>query len=135
MNCILIQCNLRHQSVQSLSCVQLLATPWTAARQAFLSITNSWSLLKLRSIKSMMPSNHLILCYPLFLLLQSLPSSGSCPVSQLFTSGGHSVGASPSVSAKESALLSALLVPLAPESKSGWVSLGHTCTTVTAERV
>ena len=56
------------QSVQSLSCVQLCATPWTAACQAFLSITNSLSLLKLMSIKSVMPSNHLILCHPLFLL-------------------------------------------------------------------
>ena len=49
-------------SVQSLSCVQLSATPWTAARQAFQSITNSRSLLKLMSIKPVMPSNHLILC-------------------------------------------------------------------------
>ena len=55
-------------SVQSLSCVQLFATPRTAARQASLSITNSWSLLKLMSIESVMPSNHLILCHPLLLL-------------------------------------------------------------------
>ena len=55
-------------SVQSLSRVQLFATPWTAACQAFLSITNSWSLLKLMSIGSVMPSNHLILCHPLLLL-------------------------------------------------------------------
>ena len=55
-------------SVQSLSCVQLLATPWTAACQASLSITNSWSLLKLMSIESVTPSNHLILCHPLLLL-------------------------------------------------------------------
>ena len=54
-------------SVQSLSHVRLSATPWTAARQTFLSITNSWSLLKLMSIESMMPSNHLILCHPLLL--------------------------------------------------------------------
>ena len=52
-------------SVQSLSNVQLFATPWTAAFQASLSITNSWSLLKLMSIKSVMPSNHLILCHTL----------------------------------------------------------------------
>ena len=51
-------------SVQSLSRVQLFATPWTAAYQASLSITNSQSLLKLMSIKSVMPSNHLILCRP-----------------------------------------------------------------------
>ena len=61
-------------SVQSLSRVQLSATPWIAARQAFLSITNSRSLLKLMSIKSVMPSNHLILCRPL-LLLPPIPPS------------------------------------------------------------
>ena len=53
--------------VQSLSCVQLFATPWTAAHQASLSITISWSLLKLTSIESVMPSNHLILCRLLLL--------------------------------------------------------------------
>ena len=52
-------------SVLSLSHVQLFATPWTTARQASLSITSSWSLLKLMSITSVMPSNHLILCCPL----------------------------------------------------------------------
>ena len=52
-------------SVQLLSCVQLFATPWTAACQASLSITNSWSLLKLMSTESVMPSNHPILCHPL----------------------------------------------------------------------
>ena len=56
--------------VQSLSCVQLFATPWTAAHQASLSITNSQSLLKLMSIKSVMPSNHLILSPPAFNLSQ-----------------------------------------------------------------
>ena len=60
--------------VQSLSRVCFFATPWTAAHQASLSITNSWSLLKLMSIKLMMPSNHLILCHPLFLLLSVFPS-------------------------------------------------------------
>ena len=55
-------------SVQSLSRVQLFATPWTAARQASLSITNSWNLLKFMSIDLVMPSNHLILCHPLLLL-------------------------------------------------------------------
>ena len=54
-------------SVQWLSHVQLFATPWTAARQASLSITNSWGLLKLMSITLVMPSNHLILCHPLLL--------------------------------------------------------------------
>ena len=58
---------IENSSVQSLSHVQLFATPWTAAHQASLSITNSWSLLKLMSIKLVMPSNHLILCCPLLL--------------------------------------------------------------------
>ena len=61
-------------SVQSLSCVWLFSTPWTAAQQASLSITNSWSLLKLVSIESVMPSNHLILCRPLLLLPSVFPS-------------------------------------------------------------
>ena len=62
-------------SVQSLSGVQFFATPWTAAGQAFLSITKSWSLPKLMSIKSMIPSNHHILCHhPLFLLPSVFPS-------------------------------------------------------------
>ena len=61
-------------SVQSLSRVQLFATPWTVARQASLSITNSQSLLKLMSIESMMPSNHLILCRPLLLTPSIFPS-------------------------------------------------------------
>ena len=61
-------------SVQSLSCVQLFATPWIAVHQASLSITNSQSLLKLTSIKSVMPPNHLILCRPLLLLPSFIPS-------------------------------------------------------------
>ena len=60
--------------VQSLSCVQLLATQWTAAQQASLSFNISWSLLKLMSIESVMPSNHLILCHPLLLLPSIFPS-------------------------------------------------------------
>ena len=78
--------------VQSLSCV-LFVTPWTAAHQASVSFTISWSLLKLMSVESVMPSNHLILCRP-----QSFPASGSFPVSQLFASGGQSIGASASAS-------------------------------------
>ena len=62
------------QSVQSLSHVRLFATPWTAAHQASLSITSTQSLLKLMSIKSVMPSNHLILCHPLLLLPSVFPS-------------------------------------------------------------
>ena len=60
--------------VQSLSPVQLFATPWIAACQASLSITNSWTLLKLMPIESVMPSSHLILC-PLLLLLPPIPPS------------------------------------------------------------
>ena len=59
-------------TVQSLSCVRLFVTPWITARQASLSITNSWSLLKLMSAESVMPSNHLILCWPLLLLPPSV---------------------------------------------------------------
>ena len=64
----------RISSVQSLSHVRLFATPWTAAHQASLSITNSQSLLKLMSNESVMPSNHLILCCPLLLLPSIFPS-------------------------------------------------------------
>ena len=60
--------------VQLLSHVQLFETPWTAARQASLSITNSQSLLKLMSVESVMPSSHLILCRPLLLLPSIFPS-------------------------------------------------------------
>ena len=61
-------------SVQPLSRVQLFATPWTAARQVSLSITNTWSLLKLMSIESLMPANHLILCHPLLFPPSIFPS-------------------------------------------------------------
>ena len=66
--------SVQFSSVQSLSCVWLFATPWTAAHQASLSITNSQSLLKLMSIESVMPSNHLILCHPLLLPPSIFPS-------------------------------------------------------------
>ena len=72
------------------------ATPWTAARQASLSITNSWTPPKPMSIVSVMPSNHLILYSPLLLLPSSFPASGSFPVSKLFASGGQSIGVSAS---------------------------------------
>ena len=61
-------------SVQSLSRVRLFVTPWPAAHQASLSIIQFWSLLRLMSIKSVMPSDHLILCHPLFLLPLAFPS-------------------------------------------------------------
>ena len=84
-------------SVQWLNHVQLSATPCTAAYQSSLS-TKSKSLLKLISIESVMKSNHLTLCHPVpfFSCLQSVPASGSFPVSQFFTSGGQSTGASAS---------------------------------------
>ena len=69
--------NIQFSSVQSLSCVQFFATPWTAARQASLPITNSQSLLKLVSIESVMPSNRLSLRRPFSSRPQSLPASGS----------------------------------------------------------
>ena len=59
--------------VQSLSYVRLFATPWTAARQASLTITNSWSPPKLMSIESVMPSNHLIFCHPLLIMPSIFP--------------------------------------------------------------
>ena len=74
MTWFLLYNNVNQLSVQSLSHVQLLATPWTAAHQASLSITNSPSLLRLMSIESVMPSNHLILCHPLLLLPSVFPS-------------------------------------------------------------
>ena len=60
--------------VQSLSHVQIFVTPWTAACQASLSITNSWNLLELMSVELVMPPNHLILCHPLLLLPSIFPS-------------------------------------------------------------
>ena len=90
--------------VQSLSCVQIFATPWTAAHQASLSFTNSQSKFKLMSIELMMSSNHLILCRPLlhptisssvvpfFFCFESLPASGFFLKSKFFTSSGQSIG-------------------------------------------
>ena len=85
-------------SIQSLSHVQLFATLWTVACQASLSITNSWSLFKLKSIESVMPFNHLILCHPFSSCLQSFPASGSFPNESVFASGGQSIGVSDSAS-------------------------------------
>ena len=83
-------------SVQLLSRVQLFATPWIAARQASLSITNSQSSRKLMSIELVLPSNHLILCRPLLLRPQSFSASGSFQMTQLFASGSQSIGVSAS---------------------------------------
>ena len=100
----------RFSSVQSLSCVRLFSIPWIAALQASLSITNSWGLLKLMSIESVMPSSHLILCRPFSSCPQSLPASGSFPVSQLFAWGGQSIGVSASASDHFSKVMQILLI-------------------------
>ena len=75
--------------VQSLSCVQLLATPWTIARQASLSLATSRNLLRFTSIELVMLSNCIIFCCLFFFCLKSLPASGSFPLSWLFASGDH----------------------------------------------
>ena len=85
-------------SVQSLSRVPLFVTPWTAACQDSLSITDSWSLLKLISVESIMPSNHLILCHPLLPPPLIFPSIRSFQMSQFFDSGGQSIWVSASAS-------------------------------------
>ena len=84
-------------TVQSLSHVRLFATQWTVAPQASLPITNCWSLLKLTSIESVMPSNHLILCRP-FLLLPLIFPSIRVFSSQFFALHGQSIGVSTSAS-------------------------------------
>ena len=83
--------------VHSLIHVRLFATPWTAARQAFLSITTSWSLLQLMSIELGMSSSRLCLCGPFSSCLQSFPASGAFLTSWLFASVGQHIGASASV--------------------------------------
>ena len=86
------------QSVQSLSRVRLFAIPWTAACQASLSITNSWSFLKLMSIELVMLSNHLIYTIPFSSHLQSFPASGAFQMSKFFTSDGQNIRVSASTS-------------------------------------
>ena len=96
----------------------LFVNQWTAARQASLSITNSWSLLRLISIELVMPSNHLILCCHFSSHLQSFPSSGSFPMRQLFTPGGQSIGVSASAS-----VLPMNIQEWFPLGWTGWISL------------
>ena len=96
-------------AVQSLSCV----IPWTAAHQASLSFTISWSLLKLMSIELVMQSSHLFLCHPLLLLPSFFLSIRVFPTSHLFALGGQSIGASASASV--------LLITI-----QGWFPLGLT---------
>ena len=104
-------------SVQLLSRVWLFATPWTAARQASLSITNSLSPPKPMSIESVMPSNHLILCRPLLLLPSFFPSVRFFQMSQLFSSGGQSIGVSASAS-----VLPMNTQDWSPLGWTGWIS-------------
>ena len=94
-------------------CVRLIVTPWSAVCQTSLSITNSWNLLKLISIESVMPSNYLILCRPLLLLPSIFPASGSFQMSQLFASGGQSIGVS-------------VLASILPVNTQDWFPLGWT---------
>ena len=98
--------------VQSLSCVWLFATPWSAACQASLSFTISWSLLRLMSIESVMPSNHLILCHPL-LLPSIFPSIRVFSNESELASGGQSIGVLASTS-------------VLPVSFQDWLPLGLT---------
>ena len=115
---VLLSPSIQFSSTQSLSHVRLFVTPWIAAHQASLSITNSWSLIKLMSIESVMPSNHLILCHPLSSLPQSLPASVSFPMSQLFAGGGQSIGVSALAS-----FLPMNTQDWSPSEWTGWISL------------
>ena len=104
-------------SVQSLSHVWLLVTPCTATRQASLPITNSWSLLKLMFIELVMPSNHLIVCWPCLLPL-IFPNIRVFSMSQFFASGGQSIGVSASAS-----VLPMNTQDWFPLGWTGWISL------------
>ena len=99
--------------VQSLSHVQLLVNPWSAAHQASLSFTISWSLIKLISIESVMPSNHLILCCPLLLPPSIFPS-----IRVFSNESGKSTGISPSAS-----VLPKNIQDWFPSEWTGWISL------------
>ena len=88
----------KFSSVHSLGYVWLFVTPWNAARQASLFITNSWSLLKLMSIELVRPSNHFILCHPHLLLPSIFSIIRVFSMSQFFASGGQSIGVSASTS-------------------------------------
>ena len=109
-------CSLSLSSVAQL-CLTL-CDPWTTAFQASLSITNSWSLLKLMSIELVMPSNHLILSWPLLLLPSIFPSIRVFPMSQFFASSGQSIGASASAS-----VLPMNIKDWSPLGWTGWISL------------
>ena len=95
----------------------MLCDPMDSAHQASLSFTISWSLLKLMSLESVMPSNHLILCHP-FSCLQSFPASGSFLMSQFFESGGQSIGVAASAQ-----VLPVIIQDWFPLGWTGWISL------------
>ena len=107
------QCRIFLLVVQSLSCVWLFATPWTATHQAPQSFTVLWSLFKFMSIESVTLSNPLILCRLLLLLSSIFTSISFFPISQLFASGGQNIGASASTSDP-------------PVNIQGWFPLGLT---------
>ena len=109
---------LLHSSVQLLSHVRLFATPWIAARQASLSIANSRSLLKLMSIKSVMPSNHLILCCPLLLPPSTFPSIRVFSNESVFPIRCQRIGVSASASD-----FSMNIQDWSPLEWTGWISL------------
>ena len=105
-------------SVQPLSHVRLIATPWTAAHQASLSITNSQSSLKLMSMESVMPSNHFILCHPLLLLPLVFPSIRVFSNESVLSISGRSIGVSASAS-----VLPMNIQDWFPLGWTGWISL------------
>ena len=118
MAAVTICSDFQFSSVQSLSRVRLFATPWIAACQASLSITNSRSSLRLTSIESVMPSSHLILCRPLLLLPPIPPSREFFPVSQLFAWGDQSTGVSILAS-----FLPKIFQGWSPSQCTNWISL------------
>ena len=121
-NCQPVQALLLHaapvSSDQLLSHVRLFVTPWIAARQASLSTTNSWNLLRFMSIESVMPYNISSSVVPFFFCLQSFPAPGSFLMSQYFTSGGQSIGVSASAS-----VLPVNTQDWSPLEWTGWISL------------
>ena len=116
--CLLLGFPSDSQSVQSLSRVRLFATPWIVARQASLSITNSRSSLRLTSIKSVMPSSHLILCCPLLLLPPIPPSIRDFSNESVFAWGGQTTGVSALAS-----FLPKKSQGWSPSEWTGWISL------------
>ena len=117
---LLLLCShsVQFSSVHSLNCVRLFAIPWTAARQASLSITNSRSLLKLMSIKSVMPFSHLILCRPLLLLPPIPPSITVFSNESTLHMRWKSIGVSSSAS-----VLPMNTQDWSPLGWTGWISL------------